>query len=213
MGSMSEEASSSGIVSKITQLFALYVIYVFLSGWTFFDYYFREFGVDPRWLDLPVQEILVKGFTVLLTHGFYLWPIYLAMIILPLTLDGAPKLQARLSLRLLVGSFLFFALFGVYFASRQAGTTEAAIDKGDKSRLPLITFSAKACSANGASPGRAAESPLSSNLSCDFTGRILTIRNATYYLQSVTPLNKQVRSKAIFVFRSDDLSDVTIAEH
>jgi len=33
-----QDSKTNGLVTTLTQLFALYVVYVFLSGWTFFDY-------------------------------------------------------------------------------------------------------------------------------------------------------------------------------
>jgi hypothetical protein len=199
-----KEGHSDGFVAALTQLFALYVVYVFLSGWTFFDYYFREFGINPRWLDLPVQEILVKGFTVLLTGGYWLWPIYLAMIVVPLAVDRLPALHERPVVRIAVGCFLFVALFGVYFASRRAGSTEAAIDKGQNTSLPVIIFSLRSCAAVVSTTTGA----------CDFTGDVLAVRGGVYYLHKVAVVGQQPMSAiALSVFRVEDLTNVRIVEH
>ena len=202
---MSEgESSSRGVIGKLTQLFALYLIYVFLSGWTFFDYYFREFGVDPRWLDLPSQEVLVKGFTILFTGGYWLWAIYIVMIIGPIAVDELPTLHRHVPVRITVASILFSVLVCLYFASRSAGIAAATIDKGPSTRLPLIIFTRKSISS---------ASPADSSTR-DFTGHVLAFRNGIYYLHKVSTVGSQSHETiALSVFRIEDLTDVQIVEH
>jgi len=202
---MEDRKANSGIVTQVTQLFALYVVYVFLSGWTFLDYYFREFSVDPRWLDLPPQELLVKGFTVLLTHGWWLWPIYAAMLIVPLIVDARPGLQKRVSARVITSMILFVALFGVYFASRSAAVAEAENDKSVHTHLPVILFSRKPpCPAP-----RSDAQP-----TCDYTGNVLAIRNGVFYVHHSTPANGQRQpSLTLSIFRAEDLDNVRLIEH
>jgi hypothetical protein len=202
---MAANDSNSGFVAKLTQLFAVYVIYVFVSGWTFLDYYFREFGVDPRWLDFPVQETLVKGFTVLFTHGQWLWPMYALMLTLPMLVDGIPQLRRHVSARIVVSSFLFATLVGVYFASRSAATVEARIDKSPQTRLPVIVFARKPpC------PSPMVGSPPT----CEYVGTVLAVRNGLLYLHHVTTREQQSGpSLAVSVFRAEDLTDIQMIEH
>lgn len=226
---MSEgKAGTEGLMAKLAQLSALYAVYLFISGWTFFDYYYREFAIDPRWLDLPLQEILMKGFTILFTGGWWLWPIYLFMIVGTLIVDEIPAIRRRSPARPLVAAILFVALIGVYFASRAAGSGQAQVDKGDSSRLPLMTFSRKAeakaepaaakTDAKASPAGKADAQPgTASNAAAPktaFTGRVLAFRNGVYYLHHVSPLGKQdAPSIALSVFRIEDLSDIKVAEH
>jgi hypothetical protein len=199
---MAESGSTgNGFVTKLTQLFALYVVYVFLSGWTFFDYYFRKFQIDPRWLDLPVQEILAKGFTVLFTGGQWIWLIYLLMLFGPIAVDEVPAIHTKFQGRVAVTALLFAALIGLYFVSRNAGIAEADIDEGPRTRLPLVTFSRKT------------ESGSTGTSKVDFTGHALAFRNGVFYLQNVSALNDQ-NSKTIglWVVRLEDLTEVQIAE-
>src|SRR5258708_36159885 len=81
------EAASGGLIWAVSQVLVLYAIYVSISGWAFLDYYFRYFGLDTRWLDLSIYDILIKGFTVLFTGGALLWPLYIALILLPLVAE------------------------------------------------------------------------------------------------------------------------------
>ena len=215
---MSEvKAGNEGLMAKLAQLSALYAVYLFISGWTFFDYYYREFAIDPRWLDLPLQEILMKGFTILFTGGWWLWPIYLFMIVGTLIVDEIPAIRRRARARPLVAAILFVALIGVYFASRAAGSGQAQVDKGDSSRLPLMTFSRKVeakadeAAKTDAQPGTASNA---AEPKTAFTGRVLAFRNGVYYLHHVSPLGKQDSpSIALSVFRIEDLSDIKVAEH
>jgi hypothetical protein len=198
-----DEAKRNGLVTELTQFFALYVIYLFLSGWTFFDYYFREFQLDPRWLDLPAQEILIKGFTVLFSAGgYWLWAIYLLMILGPMIVDEYPAIHKRIPVRIAVTIILFGVLVGLYFASRSAGIAEANVDKGLDTRLPVITFFRKADVGSTATDR------------VQYAGNVLAFRNGVYYLHNVRDLNRQSeRTIALCVMRLEDLTDVQITEH
>jgi hypothetical protein len=212
-----------GLVAKLTQLLALYVVYVFLSGWAFFDHYYREFGADPRWFDLPLQETLVKGFTVLFTNGALLWVLYLALVLIPLLTDD-PKLRDRMWVRVSTGVFMIVALVGIYFLSARAGASAAMEDKGTPTRLALSTFSWKPCldrreavekQRNAASNIRADKKGKNSNAamkeSCDYSGQILIFRSGTYYMYKVAPLGEQAKATLeLRVFRAEDLSDLRI---
>lgn len=212
---MSEtKTGTEGLMAKLTQLSALYVVYLFISGWTFFDYYYREFGIDPRWLDLPLQEILMKGFTILFTGGWWLWPIYLAMIVGTITVDEIPAIHKRVPTRPAVAAILFVALIGVYFVSRSAGSAEAKIDEGSGSRLPLITFSQKADTGSAKAEAQAGTTAKTAAQNTAYTGGVLAFRNGVYYLHNVSVLGDQSgHSIALSVFRIEDLADIKVAEH
>ncbi len=214
-------------IAKLTQLLAVYVVYVFLSGWTFFYFYYRQFGVDPRWFDLPVQETLVKGFTILFTSGPWLWPCYIAMLVVPLWLDGKASLRDRLWVRLLLGLFMIGVLLCVFYISRSAGVKEAKNDQGSPTRLVPATYSLKACldrnearrkdarsgkeaRSEGSRKTQQEKSPEREN--CDYSGEILILRNGIYYMYKVAPLREQPKTTlAVQVYRAEDLANLTLA--
>jgi hypothetical protein len=210
-----------GFIAKLTQLLALYVVYVFLSGWTFFDFYYHQFGVDPRSFDLPVQETLVKGFTILFTSGTWLWPLYAAMLMVPLLVDGSAALRDRLWVRPVLGLFMLGVLLGVYFISRNAGVSEAMKDQGSSGRLTPVTFSLKACverreKKTELTQGTALKTKKETAAkpeNCDYNGEILIFRNGTYYMYKVVPLRQPLPQKglAVLVYRAEDLINVNLA--
>jgi hypothetical protein len=60
--------------ARVSQYLGLYAIYVFISGWSFGDFYWREMGLSPRWIDLSFADVLVTGFLILLTGGKWFRP-------------------------------------------------------------------------------------------------------------------------------------------
>ena len=128
---LAEESTESGLVSAVSKLLVLYAIYVFISGWAFLDYYFRYYGVDTRWLDLSVYDILIKGFTVLFTGGSLLWPLYLILIAVPLIAER--KLKNQVWSVFTVTVLLLAVLLAVYTVSRRAGEERARLDKSNNS--------------------------------------------------------------------------------
>jgi len=64
-GGSKAETKSYNFLSDVSMLLPLCVVYIFLSGWAFDDYYFRFFGLDPKFLDLGFHDTLVRGFTVI----------------------------------------------------------------------------------------------------------------------------------------------------
>ncbi len=207
-------------IAKLTQLVALYVVYVFLSGWTFFDFYYRQFGVDPRWFDLPVQETLVKGFTVLFTSGTWLWACYGIMLLVPLWVDGSAKLRDRFLVRMLVGGVMIGVLLCVFFISKSAGISEAKHDQaGTPTRLAPVTFTLKACAERNelkskeiSRTGQHKVLQETTLPKCDYSGQILIFRNGVYYLYKVAPLREQPPANlALQVYRAEELINLTIA--
>jgi hypothetical protein len=195
------DPTESGLVSAVSKLLVLYAIYVFISGWAFLDYYFRYYGVDPRWLDLSIYDILIKGFTILFTGGWLLWPIYL--ILIPAPLIAERKLKNQICSVLTITVVLLSILLMVYTISRRAGEERARLDKGNESTLPAITFTYKASK-------------------LQYHGRVLAFRTGTYFVHGVELIPGQDR-KAINPFegsalelsllRAEDITDVTIIEH
>src|SRR6266404_8016741 len=140
-GPNSDRRERGGLVSAVSQLLVLYAIYVFISGWAFLDYYFRYFGVDTRWLDLSTYDVLIKGFTVLFTGGWGLWPLYFLVIVVPLIAER--KFRTSIGSILFVTLVLLAILLSVYLVSRKTGEAMAIKDKSENTTLPSVTFRVK----------------------------------------------------------------------
>jgi hypothetical protein len=191
-------------LTTASQLLTLYVAYVFLSGWSFQDYYFRSFGLDPRVLEFNFQTTLVKGFTVLFTHGVGLWWAYGPLLALPLGLEAfqPASRRARLLSQTLLLAALVALLFLVYAISAKAGSSFATLNKGCRSRLPLVTFTYDLHPHHG---------------------KLLLLQNGTYYVHAdsrtpeatdkpQTPTPCAVGLGVLTIFRADQLTDVQIIE-
>lgn len=197
----SAEGSEGGLASAVSKLLVLYAIYVFISGWSFLDYYFRYYGVDTRWLDFSIYDVLIKGFTVLFTGGWLLWPVYLILIAGPLIAER--KLKNQIWFVLTITVLLMGGLWLVYTISRRAGEEKARLDKGNESTLPAITFTYKA-----------------SRL--QYHGKLLAFRAGTYFVHGVELIPGQHAITAdpfegsaleLSLLRAEDLTDVMIIEH
>ena len=182
--------------SKVTQLLGLYVIYVFVSGWAFDGFYFRALGLNTRWLDLSLSDTLVSGFMVLFASGKWVAPFYLSALGIPLFVEIS-SWGKRTWVRVLSMIVLVALLFPVYAISRSAGLAQAQIDKGAKSRLPVITFSSK--------EGK------------KYVGKLLYLRNDTYFIremQSVDSVTIDSSSGiALSIYRGEDVRDVQIVTY
>jgi len=188
---MPDDSSELDFVSLIVKLLPLYLVYVFLSGWTFLDYYFRDFGVNPRWLDLSFYDTLVKGFTILYTGGKLLWLVYLAALVLPVAVDGSLKGRHWALSKLLPAVVLFALIFPVYYISQEAGISQARVDKGDRSRLPPVNFTVR---------GQ------------DYHGKLLLLRGGTYFIHKVAKIREDATGAnlQVSVYRAEELSNVMV---
>ncbi len=189
---MAENKDTDGLPSQISGLLALYVVYVFLSGWAFLDYYFRFFGIDPKTLDISLYDTLAKGFTVLFTGGAWLWIVYIALVLLPILLNTILK-GKELPRAFVLAFVLIVLLVSVYFISRSAGVAQAKIDKGKQSTLPDITFETKAG---------------------DFHGKLVFLKSDRYFIHGVAKIGENPPSELeLSVYRPEEISQVKIAEH
>lgn len=190
---------SRSLISTVSQLLILYAVYVFISGWAFLDYYFRYYGIDPRWLDIGSYDIFIKGFTALFTGGGWLWPLYVLLILIPVIAEY--KVRNTLRSALSVSGALIVILLGVYSVSRSAGEAMAKRDKGDQSTLSSITFRDKA-------------------ENVQYHGKLVLFRSGTYFVHDAEPIpNQKTRASSygsnieISVFRAEDITNIRIAEH
>lgn len=133
---------SDSLIGKASGLLALYSVFFFFSGWTFFDFYYRSFGLSPRWVDLSSAEILTKGFTILKDGGGLLWFIYLIVLILPIIWDLQSMRRYRLS-QTLLAIVLILAIPAIFEESSSIGMRAADLNKGRNSTLPVVSFKTK----------------------------------------------------------------------
>jgi|SRR5713226_4147582 len=193
---MPEDKNGSGVLSNIVKLLPVYAVYIFIAGWTYSDFYFRSFGVNPRWLDIDFHDSLTKGFTILFGGGGAkrLGLVYLLMLIVPLVVEILHEVKNHPIVRRVLELVLVAALAGLlpltYCISRKAGISQAKLDKSDQSMLPTINFSVN-------------KHP--------YIGQLLFMKNGMYYIHNVQDKGKSVVME-VSIFRAEDVSDVTLVE-
>jgi hypothetical protein len=181
--------------SRISEHLSVYAIYAVLSGWAFGTFYLRELGISPRWVDLSVSDVLIYGFTVLLSGvGKWLLPFYLSVLLIPLLVE-LPPWSNRISIRILNLILLMVLLWPIYLISRSAGVEEARIDTNPQSsRLPRITFASK---------------------DKKYVGRLAYLKDGVYFIREATdigPLGREDRTSrlTLSIYRAEDISDVRV---
>lgn len=167
------DQQTSTVISKISALVGLYAIFVYLSGWTFLDYYYRTFGIYTRWFEISIPETLLKGFVILFEGGQWLWVVY-AFILLAPTLEAVPYLRAKTWAQLIVAAVMLVCLPITYKISKSVGITTARQNQSLKSALPDIRL----------------VTPCGT-----YIGRLLLIKNESYYVHDLQVLSKNVTEK------------------
>lgn len=188
------DRDDAGVLSNVVKLLPVYAVYVFIAGWTFSDYYFRYFGVSPRWLDIAFHDTLTKGFTILFSGGgLKLWLVYGLMLAVPLVAEGSSELQNHNLIRRGLEIILIFALAAIlpliYWISREVGINQAKIDKGSQSSLPTISFTVNKHQCKG---------------------HLLFVRNGTYFIHNVDQNESEIQE--VSIFRAEEVSDIKIVE-
>lgn len=202
-GTKTAGGDDSDLLSTLSKLLPVYAIYLFVSGWAFWDYYYRYFGIDPRSLDIGFYDTLMKGFTVLFTAekltvmsflegAGLLWLIYVALIVL--TVVVLKKVGQRLSSSIVITTLLILILLAVYFISRNAGLERARLDTSDETRLPAIVFT---------------------DGTCTYHGKLLLLKGETYFINGVAPIGTGNQCPVsgnlqISIYRASELSEVKI---
>jgi hypothetical protein len=185
--------SEKSLLAKATGFFALYGLYIFVAGHSFFDYYYANCGLESRWLDLSFAEVTVKGFIVLfLPGGFFLWPIYIFIIITPITFEVSSRFNKPMLQATLMG-ILLLLVPTTYFVAANAGRETALRDKGDHTALHYVTFSTKA--------GR-------------FGGRLLLYRTGLLFVNNVavTVPPGPTDTISLHVYRMDEITNLAVTE-
>jgi hypothetical protein len=177
----------AGVLSNVVKLLPVYAVYVFIAGWTFFDYYFRYFGVSPKWLDIAFHDTLTKGFTILFGGGgLKLWLVYGLMLAVPLLAERKHNLIRRF----LLISALVAILPLIYCISREVGINQAKIDKSSQSSLPTVSFIVN---------------------KHQYRGYLLFVRNGMYFVHNVDQKDES-EVQEVSIFRAEEVSDIRIVE-
>jgi hypothetical protein len=162
------------VVSKLSGLIGLYAVFVYLSGWTFLDYYYRSFGLNTTWLDISITETLMKGFIILFEGGQLLWFIYVFVVVVPVLFEVFPRLRVHIMAQIVIACLMLSCLPIAYYISKSAGEKAAAIRQGPQTALPDVSFEIQC--------GRAFKKHV---------GKLLYVKNGFYYLHRVQPLEGQ----------------------
>jgi hypothetical protein len=195
----------STIVGKISGLVGLYAVFVFISGWTYFDAYYSSFGIYARWLDLSVTETLTKGFFILFEpHGLWLWIIYVFVVVVPVIFEVVPRFKTHIKSQIVVAAIMLACLPATFLISRRVGLFAASQNQGNDTSLPFIRFNTK-CGM--------------------FSGRLLFIKDHDLYIHDLTQDNEikpntdcfvlsrqESVNHFLYIFRLEDVKQVEILE-
>lgn len=186
------DGDDAEVLSNVVKLLPVYAVYVFIAGWTFYDYYFRYFGVNPRWLDIAFHDTLTKGFTILFNGGgLKLWLVYGLMLAVPLIAEVSRELQNHNFIRRVVEIVVLAAILPlIYWISREVGINQAKIDKGSQSALPTVSFTVNKHQSKG---------------------HLLFMRNGTYFVHNVDQRDES-DVQEVSIFRAEEVSDIKIVE-
>lgn len=178
-------------LSDVSMLLPLCVVYIFLSGWAFDDYYFRFFGLDPKFLDLGFHDTLVRGFTIIFVGARWLAVLYVALFLVPSFLNIS---SARSLVKIVSMAVLFVGLLpAVYLISRTAGERKAKLDAGSVSTLPAVTFMFQ-------------KRP--------HIGKLLYIKGDIYFIHRVRPSGREDGgSLELSAYKASEVEDVKIIGH
>lgn len=194
------------VVSKLSGLVGVYSIFVFLSGWTYFETYYSRFGLYVRWLDLSVTEVLTKGFIILFEpRGRWLWLIYIFVLVIPVLQEVMPRVRSNVIAQLGVALVMLGCLPLTFYVAQRAGLEAAATNQGTSTQLPYIRFETR-CGL--------------------FSGRLLFIKDHDFYVhdlmqdkattnssESCLPMSPlQYGHHFLSVYRSEDVHVVEIIE-
>jgi hypothetical protein len=164
-----KENESTTIIGKISSLIGLYAIFIFLSGWTYLDYYYRAFGIYSRWLDISVAETFTKGFEILFQGGSLLWIIYVFVLVVPILFEVFPRFRKHIIVQILLACLLLSCVPLTYLIASRVGQQAGLDNQGDHTYLNSIRFSTE-CGT--------------------YIGNLLYIKDDTYYVHDLKLLSK-----------------------
>ena len=207
----------SGLYSKATSLLPLFVVYIFLPGAVYLNFYYRSFGVSTRWLDIPASEVLLRAFTLMLDFKTLFAVVFGLLLLGPVLVEITTNLSTSVVVNtVLVLTYIMSPLY-LYVESRAVASEDARRDKGKGTTLPFITYSLKNCAIGTGSnqsllskkgpPGQPA--PQVSTNNCIRHGRLLMIRNQTLFVMSDAPAEAE-DVREIHLLPSDTVDNVTL---
>jgi len=53
------------------------MVFTFLAGWTYLDFYFAVFGINAKTLAFGLNDVITRGFTAVFDAGVWLSILYL----------------------------------------------------------------------------------------------------------------------------------------
>jgi hypothetical protein len=144
---MGDQSKTDSLVGKFGAWLGVYGIYLFLAGWTYLDYYFAVFGINAKWLEFGLNDVIARGFTVLFDAGAWLSIVYLVVFGLSLIVEAFKKDSG---VSYVVATILLAAgLIPTYSIAKSAGISRATTDRGDKTTLATVIFTEKHCAYRG----------------------------------------------------------------
>ena len=191
------EVENGAWFSKFSDYLAVYIVYVFISGWAFGASYLQELGINQRWVDVSLSDVLVRGFTVLLAGGKWLLPLYLLVLLIPI-LAEIPSWKNRASIRIFSAVILVGLLWPIFLVSRSVGLKQAKTDRNPQSsRLQTITFSSK--------DGK------------KYAGKLVYLREGVYFIREARDINSPDEPDPsadleLSIYRAEDLQEVKVVD-
>ena len=140
-------AEKEALSAKFARWFTLYAAFLFLAGWSYQESYFNVFGVDTTWLEFGVNDTIAKGFSVLFGAGVWLSWLYMVVFLLSAIEELLSTRSRVIDSVVVLSLLLLFPLF--YLQATKVGRTQANIDRGLQSGLPVVTFSSGSCDYEG----------------------------------------------------------------
>jgi hypothetical protein len=161
-----------GLSARFAPWMALYGAFLFLAGWGYLKNYFIVYGINSGWLDFGFNDTVVHGFTVLFGSGVLLSIVYLIIFLLSLFAEVFYSNRSRIVDAVLVSCLVI--LFPItYKVARTAGISQANIDRGEKTGLPTVAFTAGAC---------------------DYKGKLVYIKGESFYVYDLAYLPAPAKS-------------------
>ncbi len=141
-------AEKEGLSAKFGHWMAMYAAYLFLAGWGYLTAYFAVFGMERGSVEFGFEDTIAEGFSLLFGRGAWLSLVYVTILVLALLIEVTLKKPGRfVDAGVILCLVLFFPL--TYVIATRAGTSQAKIDRGPRTTLPTIAFTAPPCTYRG----------------------------------------------------------------
>jgi len=162
-------AEKEGLSAKFGRWMAVYAAYLFLAGWGYLTEYFAVFGVKRGSVEFGFEDTIAEGFSLLFGRGaWWLSLVYVLILVLAVLIEVVWKKPGRMvDAGVILCLVLFFPL--TYLIATRAGTNQAVADRGPRTTLPTIAFTAPPC---------------------DYRGKLVLIKGELLYIYDLQYLRK-----------------------